>query len=172
MSPATLRHGAVILAAGGSHRLGVSKQLSRVGAEPLVRRAARAALATHPVRTVVAVGADADATFAAVADLDVERVEVTEWAQGMGASLRAAVQACDGHCDGLLVLLCDQPALTAAHLQRLLAAWRDAPTRRSPAPMRELWEYLPYYRAPGLRSSRTCRATGGHASCCEAGPTR
>lgn len=127
MSPATLRHGAVILAAGGSHRLGVSKQLSRVGAEPLVRRAARAALATHPFRTVVAVGADADATFAAVADLDVERVEVTEWAQGMGASLRAAVQACDGHCDGLLVLLCDQPALTAAHLQRLLAAWRDAP---------------------------------------------
>ena len=127
MSMAASRHGAVILAAGGSRRLGVSKQLACIGGEPLVRRAVHAALATHPVRTVVTVGADADSTFAAVADLDVERVDVTEWAQGMGASLQAAVHVFDGHCDGLLVLLCDQPAVTAAHLQRLLAAWRDAP---------------------------------------------
>jgi len=127
----TLHHGIILLAAGASRRLGTSKQLLRIDHEPLVRRAARIALTTRPTRIAVVVGADAEATFAAVSDLNVERVDCADWALGMGASLRAGTRALQEDCDGLLIVLCDQPALSAAHLQRLVEAWRSAPQRRA-----------------------------------------
>lgn len=125
------RHAAVILAAGASTRLGQPKQLIELDGEPLLRRAARAALATAPERALIVVGAQADAVFAAVADLRVERVDCADWAEGMGASLRAAIAALarDDAVHGALVLLTDQPALAAAHLQALADAWRADPAR-------------------------------------------
>jgi molybdenum cofactor cytidylyltransferase len=129
MSSAVPRHGVVVLAAGASRRLARSKQLLLIDGEPLVRRAALAALATQPSKIVVVVGADADATFAVVDDLAVERVDCEDWAQGMGASLRAGTRALRDHCAGLLVVLCDQPALAAGHLQRLVSTWQLAPER-------------------------------------------
>jgi molybdenum cofactor cytidylyltransferase len=129
MSAALPRHGVVVLAAGASRRLARSKQLLLIDGEPLVRRATRAALATDPAQAVVVVGADANAVFAAIADLAVERVECDDWAQGMGASLRAGTRALHDGLEGLLVVLCDQPSLTAAHLQRLVLAWRLAPAK-------------------------------------------
>lgn len=127
MSPAIPRHGAVVLAAGASRRLARSKQLLLVDRQPLVRRAALAALATQPAELVIVVGADADAVFAAVADLAVVRVDCDDWARGMGASLRAGTRALRAGPDGLLVVLCDQPSLAAVHLQRLVTAWRLRP---------------------------------------------
>ena len=122
-------HGAIILAAGASRRLGVSKQLLLIEGEPLVRRAVRAALATEPAQTLVVVGKSADSVFAAVHDLAVARIDCAEWAEGMGASLRSGSAALHDDCDGALVIVCDQPALTAAHLQTLVNAWRNAPQR-------------------------------------------
>ncbi len=124
-------HAAVILAAGASMRLGRPKQLIEVDGEPLLRRAARAALATAPKRALIVVGAQADAVFAAAADLRVERVDCADWAEGMGASLRAAIAALaqDDAVHGALVLLTDQPALAAVHLQALVEAWRADPSR-------------------------------------------
>lgn len=49
-------------------------------------------------------------------------VHHTEWARGMGSSLKAGiqyVQHCTGY-DAALVLVCDQPYLTAEHLQKLI----------------------------------------------------
>lgn len=123
------RHAALILAAGGSRRLGTPKQLLLVNGQPLVRRAALAALATHPVRTAVVLGAESSTVATALAGLTIESVYCDDWQEGMGASLRAGVRILQPHCDGLLVVLCDQPALTAAHLQHLLDAWRAAPER-------------------------------------------
>jgi len=123
------RHAAIILAAGGSRRLGRSKQLLEVNGIARVRQAARAALATNPVRTAVVVGSGARQVYAAVADLPVERVECKQWSEGMAASVRAAVRTLGRSCDGVLIVVCDQHALTAAHLQHLVASWRHAPLR-------------------------------------------
>jgi CTP:molybdopterin cytidylyltransferase MocA len=128
LSTAT-RHAALILAAGTSSRLGRPKQLLAVDGQPLVRRAALAALATHPVRAAVVLGAEATAVSAALAGLRIESIYCDDWQEGMGASLRAGVRILQPHCDGLLVVLCDQPALSAAHLQHLVDAWRAAPER-------------------------------------------
>jgi CTP:molybdopterin cytidylyltransferase MocA len=100
-----------------------------VDGQPLVRRAVLAALATKPVRAAIVVGAESAGVSAALAGLTIESIYCAEWREGMGASLRAGVETLRTHCDGLLVVLCDQPALTAAHLQHLVDAWRTAPER-------------------------------------------
>lgn len=122
-------HGVVVLAAGASTRLGHAKQLVIHRGETLVRRAARLALATQPHDAIIVVGFDADSIFREVEDLPLRRVDCTDWQQGLGASLRAGVDALSADCAGILVVLCDQPALDAAHLLALRDAWRNTPDR-------------------------------------------
>lgn len=124
-----VRHGVVLLAAGGSRRLGQAKQLLEFGGESLVHRAARLALATAPGDAVLVLGAHADAVLAGVATLALRPVQCADWERGMGTSLRAGLAALSPDCAGALVLLCDQPDLDAAHLHALVQAWRLEPTR-------------------------------------------
>lgn len=124
---ATPCHGVLLLAAGASRRLGQPKQLLRLHDETLVHRAARLALATAPTDAVLVLGAGAEAIAAAVSDLPIRSVACADASQGMGASLRDGLAALAPECEGALVLLCDQPGLDTVHLQRLLAAWRQAP---------------------------------------------
>ncbi len=119
-------HGVVVLAAGASTRLGRSKQLLTFQGETLVRRAARQAQETQPRDAVVVLGCDADAVFSRVADLPLRRVDCANWRKGIGASLRAGVDALSPQCAGVLVVLCDQPKLDASHLLALRDAWRSA----------------------------------------------
>lgn len=123
------RHGVVLLAAGGSKRLGQAKQLLEFGGESLVHRAARLALATAPHDAVLVLGAHADAVLAGVATLALRPVQCADWERGMGTSLRAGLAALSPGCTGALVLLCDQPDLDAAHLQCLVKAWHGDPAR-------------------------------------------
>lgn len=116
-----------MLAAGASRRLGKPKQLLRLHGETLVRRAARMGLATQPQAAVIVLGAGADAVYACVADLALRRVDCVDWEQGMGASLRAGLAALPSECAGALIVLCDQPALDAPHLDQLVAAWHANP---------------------------------------------
>jgi molybdenum cofactor cytidylyltransferase len=125
MTPA--RHALVLLAAGGSRRLGQSKQLLELEGETLVHRAARLGLATAPSASLLVVGAQSDAVHAATAGLPLQRVDCPDWAEGLGASLRTGLAAVPGDCAGALVLLCDQPALGAVHLQALVDAWQGRP---------------------------------------------
>ena len=120
------QHAALLLAAGGSQRLGTPKQLLNVNGEPLVRRAARAMLATQPGALFIVVGARADEIFGAVADLPVLRVDCTSWREGLAASLRAGVGAVPDRFDAALIALCDQPALTPGHLGALVAGFARA----------------------------------------------
>ena len=64
-----MRVAAVVLAAGGSRRLGEPKQLLRLSGQPLVRRAALAALGSRAERVLVVTGARAREVEAALAGL-------------------------------------------------------------------------------------------------------
>jgi CTP:molybdopterin cytidylyltransferase MocA len=123
----TPRHGVVVLAAGGSRRLGRPKQLIEIDGETLLHRATRAALATRPADLVVVLGHQAALLAETVSDLAVRCIDATSWQHGMGHSLRCGADALDPDCAGVLVVLCDQPALDAAHLRQLVACWREAP---------------------------------------------
>lgn len=114
---------AVVLAAGGSSRLGKPKQLLALAGQPLVRRAALAALGSRAQRTIVVTGAAAETVEAALAGLAVELVRCADWQSGLAASLRAGVAAASARGPAsVLLLLADQPAVDAALLDRLIAA--------------------------------------------------
>ena len=113
-------HAAVVLAAGGSARLGFPKQLLLRDGEPLVRRCMRLVAATKPARLLVVTGADADAIEATLGALSCERLRNPRWGQGIGSSLALAAAALERHEGATLVVLCDQPALEHAHLSGLL----------------------------------------------------
>ncbi|HEU4428577.1 MAG TPA: nucleotidyltransferase family protein [Myxococcota bacterium] len=114
---------AVVLAAGGSRRLGRPKQLLALAGQPLVRRAALAALGSRAARTLVVTGAHASEVERALAGLAVECVHCVEWEEGLAASLRAGVGAALAHDRNaaVLLLLADQPAADSALLDRLIA---------------------------------------------------
>ena len=121
------RHVAVLLAAGGSARLGEPKQLLRTNGETFVHRAARLALETSPERLIVVVGAEAERTTEALAGLACTIVVNPDWRQGLASSLRAVATTIAGDQVSVLVLGCDQPALDAGHLDALLRASAESP---------------------------------------------
>lgn len=113
-------HVAIVLAAGGSRRLGAPKQLLKRDGETLVHRAVRLAGTTQPRRLLLVIGAYAEEMRAAVADQQVEVLVNDDWQEGLASSLRAAARVLNESASAL-ILGCDQPALEPGHLQRLLA---------------------------------------------------
>ena len=117
---------AVILAAGASRRLGQPKQLVRVAGDTLLGRTVRAALAVcAPV--LVVLGSGAEAMAEELAGLPVTLVANDQWPEGMAASIRAGVRALPAGAEGVLLLVCDQPAVDAKLLARMLDARRRHP---------------------------------------------
>jgi molybdenum cofactor cytidylyltransferase len=93
----------IVLAAGGSRRLGFPKQL--------VKRRARSLL-THALRRAA------------------PRVIVVynaAWASGLASSLNAGLAAVPAYTHSILVTLVDQPNVDERALLRLLRAWRRRP---------------------------------------------
>ena len=122
------RIGAIVLAAGGSTRLGVPKQLLVHESQPLVRRAAVAALDAGVSRVTVVLGAHAAAIAPALSDLPSVTIVVNRnWERGLASSLALGVSAISAEtaCDGVLVTLADQPFVDADALRRLVKAFDD-----------------------------------------------
>lgn len=124
-----MRTAGLLLAAGGSRRLGTPKQLLPGADElPLVTRAAQQLLAVGCTPVVVVLGAEAEAVGAAVGTLPVQCVMNVDWARGMGGSIAAGIAALEAGGDdraapeAVLIAACDMPAVTESHLTALLTA--------------------------------------------------
>lgn len=50
-----------------------------------------------------------------------------QFKDGIGSSIAAAARTCLHRFDAMLLTFCDQPLVTAAHLQALIDAWSEAP---------------------------------------------
>lgn len=116
----------LILAAGSSSRMrGGDKLLEPIGAEALLARMARIALATGCAVTVT-LPDDRPARAAALQGLAVTCRVVPNARAGMAESLKAGLQAL--HPDAsVLVLLADLPEITTADLLTCLAVWDHWP---------------------------------------------
>lgn len=115
-------HNCVVLAAGGSLRLGQPKQLLQRAGESLIHRCARLAAATQPQRLLIVLGAAAQQIRPVLADIEAELIENADWRAGLSTSLGCAAVALAGDPRPCLLLGCDQPALELQHLQALLRA--------------------------------------------------
>ncbi|MEL6977984.1 MAG: NTP transferase domain-containing protein, partial [Pseudomonadota bacterium] len=115
----------VLLAAGGARRMGASghKLLQEIDGAPQIRRAAEALSQAKLSERLVVLGAESDAMAAALAGLDLRRIENPSWRSGMAGSLRAGVLALSPQTDAVIVALADMPLMDAALIDRLAAAF-------------------------------------------------
>jgi len=118
---------AVVLAAGASRRFGSPKQLVRYDGRPLLARVIALANELLGPAVTVVLGAYA-AEITASIPLGSSNILINrDWSEGIASSIRTAVLRLPGSCDGVLMLLADQPLVAAETLNRLAAAWRSRP---------------------------------------------
>jgi molybdenum cofactor cytidylyltransferase len=116
--------GAVILAAGGSFRFGRPKQLLSFRDKTLVRMMVDAACEAGCSPIVVVIGSDWEKIHPELAHANVIEVQNKNWQRGIGSSIRSGVEALTDHApdiEAVLLLVCDQPAVDARFIERLIA---------------------------------------------------
>jgi molybdenum cofactor cytidylyltransferase len=116
----------LVLAAGGSRRLGSPKQLLLLDGSPLLERTVAVARACRFGQLVCVLGAHAAAIRVAVDLSGVEVVENPHYGAGCSSSIAAGIGTIDRGVQTLVLLLGDQPGVTPDTVAALLAGRGDA----------------------------------------------
>ena len=122
------RVAAILLAAGGSSRMGHSKQLIRFEDTSLVKRAAQTALLSRCKHLYAVVGEESSAISSEQEGAEVTIVPNPNWRRGMGSSIQAGIKAVKAESnpfDAVLILLVDQPAVTVALLNEIIQKFEE-----------------------------------------------
>lgn len=103
----------LVLAAGGSRRLGRPKQLVDVRGRPLLERVIEEVRAWPVERVAVVIGAYEDDVLSGVDFGDALVVVNPEWEEGIASSLRVGLDAVgrDAHTERVFIALGDQPGI-------------------------------------------------------------
>jgi molybdenum cofactor cytidylyltransferase len=115
---------AVVLAAGGSSRLGRTKQLEPWGGTNLISHVV-ARTSEFPVAEVwVVLGHDSEQILAESDLGDAFVIENLEWEEGIASSLRVGLDALTrlSRCDQALVVIGDQPDVPVGTVEQLLTS--------------------------------------------------
>lgn len=158
------RTAALVLAAGGSSRLGQPKQLLIAGGRNLLETVVDQVCASSVDEVVVVVGAYADQILAA-SDLGRSRVvRNPDYGSGMSSSLRVGIRSLGRQPQRVVVVLGDQPGVSARMIDELVdlqvhsghpaAALTSSGILQPPVVLaRELWPQLRRLRGDtGLRA--------------------
>ncbi|MGB6193781.1 MAG: nucleotidyltransferase family protein [Terracidiphilus sp.] len=119
---------AIILAAGGSRRLGQPKQLLSFEGESLLERSLRLAREAGAAPVLAVLGANFASICGAVGFENAIPVLNDQWENGIASSIHAGLNEAEVRAPehaGVLVMTCDQPRLTAEHLVNLLKAFQE-----------------------------------------------
>jgi molybdenum cofactor cytidylyltransferase len=114
---------AVVLAAGSATRYGSSKQLAEWNGEKLVRRATAVATECCSTRSILVSGHNWNAVRSACIPFSGCFVINEKHQAGIGTSLALAVRSIRHVASAIVVLLADQPMVTAEHVAALIARW-------------------------------------------------
>lgn len=117
---------ALILAAGTSSRLGRPKQLLDLGGKPILQHVIDAAATAKVDETVVVLGHEAEEIGARLRLPEGCRVVLNpDYAEGQSTSLRAGLSCLGRDVDAAVILLGDQPDMTAALIDVMVRAWNE-----------------------------------------------
>jgi len=117
----------LVLAAGGSRRLGRPKQLLPYRGTTLLGWTLATARDCGFDQLLVTLGGAAEAVRRQVDLTGVQVLDNPEYGTGCGTSVSSGVRAIDPAADGLVLLLGDQPGVTAESVRRLVEAAGEAP---------------------------------------------
>lgn len=123
--------GGLLLAAGGSSRLGQPKQLLEFEGKTLLRRAAGTLVSSKCDPVVVVLGAETDKSLAELNGLAVNTCINEKWQTGMSSSIKAGLQkllTIEPELAAVMITLCDQPHVTAHHIDLFAAEFRRSGT--------------------------------------------
>jgi molybdenum cofactor cytidylyltransferase len=112
----------IVLAAGGSSRLGSPKQLLSWQGIPLVRHVAERALQAGLCPVIVVTGAHAEDVEQALRDLEVKIAHNPDWELGQSTSVGTGLQALPSNVGAAIFLLSDQPQVPKKLLDELCLA--------------------------------------------------
>jgi molybdenum cofactor cytidylyltransferase len=110
---------AVILAAGGSSRMGQPKQLLKFRGTSLLRRAIDTALAVPTEQVIVVLGHAADQLMAECTPTSATVVLNDQWMEGVSTSLRGGLAAVSSEARGVFIYPADMPLVTPEALREL-----------------------------------------------------
>lgn len=127
--PRILRVAAVVLAAGVSSRMGRPKALLPLGGRPMLQWVLEAVGRSRVAHTIVVLGHEASTIRAGVPMGRATVVLNRSYAEGLSGSIRAGLQAVPSQTQAALMVLGDQPFVTAATLDDLIVHAGD-PTAR------------------------------------------
>ena len=119
----------VILAAGGSQRLGRPKQLLDWQGQPFIAKVVQNALAAGLRPLIVVTGAESETVSGALTGLPVTIIHNPDWQDGQSTSLRAGLRSLPRDCRAALFLMSDQPQISPDLIRSVVDAFY---TRRLP----------------------------------------
>jgi len=106
--------------------MGQPKQLLDVGGVTLLRRSAQVALLSPTSKVVVVLGSNETQHREALEDLPVEFIVNHYWKSGMGSSIKTGLHYVireHEEAQGVMMMVCDQPALSSLHLDALIKTY-------------------------------------------------
>lgn len=119
----------ILLAAGSSSRMGQSKQLLEVHGKSLLLHSVQAAIESGAKSVNVILGANELAHREIIRNQPVSVLSNHYWKSGMGSSIKTGLNHIVrkySDTEAVIIMVCDQPAITAAHLRSLMLKFKSS----------------------------------------------
>lgn len=117
---------AIILAAGGSVRMGTGKMLLPYHGMTIIEKVIENVLVSGISNVLTVTGSDSDQLIKVIGSLPVEMCFNEKWKDGMLSSVKCGIRSVPETCDAVMVFLGDQPMISSSVIEELLYKYKKS----------------------------------------------